>query len=65
MKDDILRVLRTGIVKDEPEQTEFKEWKCKVTGNIRGSREVGVITIILRNGGLFIKTVEWEDWKHG
>ena len=65
VKDDILRVLRTGIIKDEPEQTEHKEWKCKVIGNIRGSRDVGVITIILLNGSLFIKTVEWEDWKHG
>ncbi len=28
---------------------------------IKGAREAGVITIILTNGRLFIKTVEWED----
>ncbi len=65
VKDDVLRILRTGMVKHEPELTKQKEWKCKVIGRIRGSRDVGVITIILHDGRLFIKTVEWEDWAHG
>lgn len=27
----------------------------------KGGRDVGVITIILRTGKLFVVTVEWED----
>lgn len=58
---DVLRVLRTGHVDEPPELTEHNEWKCKVTLKIRGGRTAGVVTIILHNGKLFLKTVEWED----
>jgi hypothetical protein len=58
---DVFRVLRQGYVDEAPELTEFNEWKCKVTLKIRGGRTAGVITIILHNGKLFVKTVEWED----
>jgi hypothetical protein len=58
---DVLRVLREGTVDEAPELTERNEWKCKVTLKIRGGRTAGVITIILHNGRLFVKTVEWED----
>lgn len=37
------------------------EWKCKIVAKIKGNREVGVVTIVMRVGRLFIKTVEWED----
>lgn len=60
---DVFRVLRLGYVDEPPEQTEFKEWKCKVTLKIRGSRTAGVVTIFLQNGKLFVTTVEWEDLK--
>lgn len=59
----VLEILRTGIVPDKPERTEYGEWKCKVVKEIRGRRQAGVVTIILNNGRLFIKTVEWEDLK--
>ena len=58
---DVLRVLRQGFVDEPPELTEFREWRCKVTLKIRGGRTAGVVTIILHEGKLFVKTVEWED----
>jgi len=58
---DALRVLRDGSCAGEPELTARKEWKCKIVKRIRGSREVGVVVIIIQPARLFIKTVEWED----
>jgi len=58
---DVLRILRTGWVDDEPEQTGSGEWKCKITLDIKRGRTAGVVTIIMHNDMLFVKTVEWED----
>lgn len=58
---DVFRILRQGHVDDVPELTDSKEWKCKITMKIRGGRTAGVVTIILHNGKLFVKTVEWEN----
>ena len=58
---DVFRVLRQGYVDDAPEQTERNEWKCKIALKIKGGRTAGVVTIILHNGKLFVKTVEWEN----
>lgn len=57
---DVFRTLRQGYVDEPPELTEQNEWKCKITLKIRGGRTAGVVTIILHNGKLFVKTVEWE-----
>jgi hypothetical protein len=46
---------------DQPTRTERNEWKCKVVKQLKGNREAGAVTIILHNGKLFVKTVEWED----
>ena len=59
--DDVLSVLRLGGIFGDPEETLRGEWKCKMIRQVRGSREVGVVTIILKTGFLFVKTVEWED----
>ena len=59
--DDVFRVLRAGSVDDDPTLTAHGEWQCKVVHKIRGIRSVGVITIIVQKGKLFLKTVEWED----
>jgi hypothetical protein len=59
---DVVRVLQSGIVKGEIEQTDTLEWKGKMVRE-KGERDVGVITIILHNGKLFVKTVEWEYFK--
>ena len=60
---DVLRILRRGFVYDQPEETAMGEWKCKMVMRLRGSREAGVLVIILKRGTLFVKTVEWEDLK--
>lgn len=57
----VYEVLRKGHVTEPPALTELGEWKCKIVMELRGGREAGVLTIILKNGKLFIKTVEWED----
>ncbi len=57
----VLEILRTGMVVELPEKTELDEWKCKIVKELRGRRKAGVVTIILLNGRLFLKTVEWED----
>jgi hypothetical protein len=59
--DDVLSTLRLGMISGDPERTQKGEWKCKMIRQVRGSREVGVVTIILKSGFLFVKTVEWED----
>ena len=58
---DVLRILRSGWVDNDPEPTVRGEWKCKITLNIKRGRTAGVVTIIMLNGALFVKTVEWED----
>lgn len=58
---DLLRILRNGFVNDDPIKTKYGEWKCKVVFRLKGNRDAGVVTIILIDGSLFIKTVEWED----
>jgi hypothetical protein len=57
----VYEVLRKGHVVEPPDSTKFGEWKCKIESQLRGGREIGVITIILKTGRLFLKTVEWED----
>lgn len=57
----VFEVLRRGRVSEPLVQTEFGEWKCKITEQLRGRRSVGAVTIFLHNGKLFLKTVEWED----
>jgi hypothetical protein len=57
----VFEILKTGLIDGNPEVTEHQEWKCKMVKKLRGAREAGVVTIILHNGKLFIKTVEWED----
>src|SRR5437763_722295 len=47
---EVYRLLQTGHVMEEPTQTDRNEWKCKVTKKLKGNREAGVVTIILRSG---------------
>lgn len=58
---DVFRTLRSAVVTDDPVPAEVGEWKCKLVRQMKGTRSIGVVVIILRNGNLFIKTVEWED----
>ncbi|WP_408641128.1 DUF4258 domain-containing protein [Flavisphingomonas formosensis] len=63
-RPDVLRVLEIGSIKG-PISTGLKpgEWKCKVVARVKGSREIGVVTIVVEGKKIFIKTVEWEDLK--
>ena len=59
---DALRVLRIGELSGAiTPGRERGEWKCKIVAPIKGRREIGVVTILIRNCKLRIKTVEWED----
>lgn len=59
---EAIKVLRIGELRGDIEPgTQRGEWKCKFVAPIKGSREIGVVTIVLANGRLFVKTVEWED----
>jgi hypothetical protein len=55
-------VLRHGSQKGAAEGGDNPgEWKVKMTCQMKGRREVGVVVITVRNARLFVKTVEWED----
>ena len=59
---DVIRVLTRGhidgviIPGNNP-----GEWKCKVVANVKGSREIGVVTLVIGQERVLVKTVEWED----
>ncbi len=59
---DALRVLRFGTIHGSIEQGRSEgEWKCKMVHKSQGSREIGVVTIVIKSQRLFVKTIEWED----
>ena len=58
----MFEVLRTGFVKGDIVAGKYPgEWKIKMCKAMKGQREVGVVTIVVRDQRLFVKTVEWED----
>lgn len=58
----MFEVLRTGMVKGDVEAGKYPgEWKIKLVKQMKGRREVGVVTIVVNRQKLFVKTVEWED----
>jgi hypothetical protein len=59
---EAIKTLRIGEIKgDISSGNEAGEWVCKGAARIKGSREIGVVTVVLVSGGLFVKSVEWED----
>jgi hypothetical protein len=59
---DVFRVLQRGYVKGSIRSGRHEsEWVCKVAHRLRGSREAGVITVVIGSRSLWLKTVEWED----
>ncbi len=62
--DAALSVLRTGDIKGRITRSQFNDgWKVKVIGPVseyRADLDAGVVVIVLDNGKLFAKTVEWE-----
>lgn len=58
----MFEVLRTGYLKGDIEPGKYPgEWKVKMTKQMKGRREVGVVTVVINQRRLFVKTVEWED----
>lgn len=59
---EAINVLRLGEIKGLPwHEPEIGGRACKVAFRPRGSRVIGVVTVILDQGELLVKTVEWED----
>lgn len=59
---EVFRVLKTGEIVGLPwHEPEIGGRACKVVFRPRGSRAIGVVTVVLRNEELLLKTVEWED----
>lgn len=59
---DAQRILLTGYIEADMEQQPNGDWKVIVTKKIKGRREAGIVTLILREDEkLFVKTVEWMD----
>lgn len=57
-----LEVLRKGDIKGRiVNGNKVGEWKVKIVAPVKGSREVGVVTIVIKDRRLLVKTVEWED----
>ena len=61
---EVFKILQNGALTGVPEQTPRGEWKLTLVMRLRGNRDAGVVTIILRGDRqLLVKTVEWEDLK--
>jgi hypothetical protein len=61
---DILRICRSTAswLKGEVKRGKNNgEYHCKIVLGIRGTREAGVVLVILPSDKLLILTVEWED----
>lgn len=59
----IFEALRTGHIQDVEPGKGVGEWKCKMTKRVKGTREIGVVTVLLAGDRLLVATVEWEDMR--
>ena len=60
---DVYGTLENGYLADDIEAGANEgEWKVKIVDTPEGtSRKMGVVTIVVKDKRLLIKTVEWED----
>jgi hypothetical protein len=60
---DVFQTLETGYIDGQIEAGKNRgEWKVKLVNVPEGtSRKMGVVTIVVKELRLLIKTVEWED----
>jgi hypothetical protein len=59
---EVLRVLKLGQISGVPwHEPRIPGRACKVVFKPRGSRSIGVVTVILDIEELLLKTVGWED----
>jgi hypothetical protein len=60
--NEVLHALQIGEVAGVPwHEPEIGGRACKVVFQPRGSRAIGVVTVVLEVEELLLKTVEWED----
>ena len=56
---DVYRILREGFC-DEPKKNEKGQWQTIVSMRLKGSREAGVVTVIIEDKELLVvRTVQW------
>jgi len=62
---DVYRALRRGFVMEDSVRAgkNAGEQVCKVVEQNKGARDLGVVTIVVAEAKLLVKTVEWEDLK--
>jgi hypothetical protein len=59
---DIYRILREGMVVEQPAKNENGDWEVVIQRRMRGTRDAGAATIILTDSDwLIVKTVMWID----
>jgi hypothetical protein len=59
---EVYRVLRTGMVLEQPTVNERGDWQAIMVRRMPGGRDAGVVTIVYKEGRtLFVRTVEWMD----
>jgi hypothetical protein len=64
MLSHLLLVLRSGFVDEEPRfDKEHNCYVIKVEKQLDYGRTAGVITVIISDERLLVKTMEWEDIK--
>lgn len=63
LRRDLDRILREGMVVEEPRRTPYGDWSCKMVLRLRGGRDAGAVTVIEKARKLIVVTVEWEDWR--
>ena len=63
LDSDVLTILRQGSVRQPPKK-EPNGWSVTVERRMPGSRDAGVVTVIVHPGDdLIVVTVEWMDWR--
>lgn len=60
--EDVLRILRTGNVEDDPRPGDRQgEWVIKIVRKMGNGRVAGVVTVLIHEQALRLLTAEWED----
>lgn len=61
-RNDIMMALRTGQCDGAPKKNDKGDWQVIVVKRLPGRREVGVVTVIIKDDEkLIVRTVQWMD----
>jgi hypothetical protein len=62
--EDVYWILETGTIQHCPTREDDSCWKVIVRKRMPGTRDAGVVTLIMTDDDmLFVKTVQWMDWQ--